>query len=510
MARPALVRIATASPALALATVCLLLHLIANRHYGVFRDELYFIVCGLHPALGYVDQPPLIPLIAATSYRLFGEALTPLRLAPALAMSATVALTADFARVLGGGRFAQALAGLCALAAPILLVDGLLLFTDMLQPLSWLACAYLLTRIARGGDARLWLAIGAVVGVSLWSKYLIAFYVAGLAVGIVATPLRRQLATPWPWAGAALTLAIIAPNLVWQASQGFPFLEVGSAGAGGKNVALSPLAFFATQLLFVGPFLAPVWIAGLWRLASARDAPEGRALAVAYFMTAVLFIFAHGKAYYLAPAYPALFASGGVWCERALRPRVARVAALATIVFAGLATAPFVLPVLRPQTLVAYSGLLGISPAATATERTRQAALPQHFADMFGWREMAAEVARVYRALPEDDRRRAVFFGRNYGEAAAIDIYGPALGGPTAISGHNQYFLWGPRGFDGSVVIALGPPAAKFTDYFESVEIAGRIENAYAMPSETGLTVYVLRRPKQPLATLWSGLKHYE
>ena len=252
-------------------------------------------------------------------------ALTPLRLAPALAMSATVALTADYARLLGGGRFAQILAGLCALAAPVLLVDGLLLFTDMLQPLCWLVCAYLLTRLAQGGDRRLWLGLGAVVGLSLWSKYLIVFYVVGLAVGILASPLRRWLLTPWPWAGAALALAIIAPNLGWQAAHGFPFLEVGAAGAGGKNAPLSPVGFFAQQWLFIGPLAALVWLAGLWRLAAGR---ETRVLAIAYLATAALFIVGRGKAYYLAPAYPALLAAGGVFWERTLKWRAARIAAL--------------------------------------------------------------------------------------------------------------------------------------------------------------------------------------
>jgi hypothetical protein len=393
------------------------------------------------------------------------------------------------------------------LAAPVLLVDGLILFTDLLQPLTWLACAYLLTRLAQGGDRRLWLGLGAVVGVSLWSKYLIAFYCVGLAVGIIATPLRRWLVGPWPWAGAALGLAIISPNLAWQAAHGFPFLEVGAAGASGKNAALSPLGFFGQQLLFIGPPTAPVWIGGLWRLARVR---EGRALAIAYLVTAALFILGHGKAYYLAPAYPALLAAGGVFWERVLIWRTARIAALALIAVAGLVTAPMVLPILPPQTLIAYSRLLGLSPSASATERIAQAALPQQFADMFGWRKMAAEVARVYRGLPEDERRRAVFFGRNYGEAAAIEVYGPALGGPPAISGHNQYFLWGLRGFDGSVVIALGRPGAKFADYFESVEIAGRIEDEFAMPSETGLDVFVLRKPKRPLAEIWPQLKQFE
>jgi hypothetical protein len=494
---------ARVAPALWLPALCLGVHLLANPHYGVFRDELYFIVCGLHPALGYVDQPPLIPLIAAASYKLFGVALTPLRLFPALAMAATVALTAEFARFLGGGRFAQILAGLAALAAPILLVDGLLMSTDCLQPLTWLACAYLVARLARGGDRRLWLALGAVVGISLWSKYLIAFYVVGLLVGVAVAPMRRQLLTLWPWAGALLALAIIAPNVAWQAVHGFPFLEVGAAGARSKNIALSPLGFFGQQLLFVGPPLALVWLAGLWHLAKA---PQQRALAIAYFAVAALFIAGHGKAYYLAPAYPALMAAGGVWWEGVLRARSARVAALTVIVVAGLLTAPMVLPILPPQDLIAYARHLGLSPGATATEHQKPAALPQQFADMFGWREMAGEVARVYLALSDDERRRAVFFGRNYGEAAAVEIYG----GLPAISGHNQYFLWGPHGFDGSVVIALGPPGAKFYGAFGSIAVAGHIQNPYAMPYESGLDVYVLRQPKRPLAQLWPRLKHFD
>ena len=497
------------SIAWSLGAACLVLHLFANPHYGVFRDELYFIVCGLHPALGYVDQPPLVPLIGAASFKLFGTALTPLRLAPALAMSAAVALTADFAGRLGGGRFAQGLAGLCALFAPVLLVDGLLLYTEMLQPLTWLACAWLLTRIARGGDRRLWLALGGVIGISLWSKYIILFYVVGLACGVLATPLRRHLASPWPWAGAALALAMIAPNVAWQAAHGFPFLEVGAAGVRGKNLALSPLGFVGSQILILGPPSAPVWLAGLWRLATRRDAPEGRALAIAYVVTALLFFVAHGKAYYLAPASLALYAAGGVFWERALGPRL-RIAALAVIALAGLAIAPTVLPVLPPEQTIAYAEWLHLSPRATATEKTPQAALQQHLADMFGWPEMAAAVSRVYRALPPDERAKAVFLGRNYGEAAAVDIYGPALGGPPAISGHNQYYLWGPRGFDGSVVIAPDAQTPKGAGFFASVEVAGRIENPYALPFETSLNIYVLRGPKRPLAEIWPALKRFE
>jgi hypothetical protein len=508
--RPAKLGGVARAPAFWLGAACLLVHLVANAHYDVFRDELYFIVCGLHPAFGYVDQPPLIPLIAATSYKLFGTALTPLRLVPALAMSATVALTADFARLLGGGRFAQTLAGLCVLLAPALLAGGVLLSTDCLQALSWLACAWILARLAESGDERWWLAFGAVVGVSFESKYLIVLYMAALAVGVVATPLRRSLARPWIYAGAALALAIALPNVVWQAQHGWPFIEIGRADAGSKSVGRSPVGFLLQQALFVGPASAPVWLAGLWRLAAWPPRPSLRAPAIAYVMLIAIFIVANGKAYYVAPIYPVLFAAGGLAWEAWLKRSIARGAAIAIVGALGLVAAPTVLPLLPPDALIAYMQASGFSPKVTQTERMKLSALPQYFADMFGWREMAAAVAAVYRGLPPDERTQAVFYAPNYGEAAALEVYGPALGGPPAISGHNNFFLWGPGAASGAIVITVAADAGRLSAFYDDVRPAGRIENPYAMPYESGLTIWVLRRPRAPLADIWGALKHYD
>jgi hypothetical protein len=499
-----------ATPAIVLGAVCLCVHLVANDHYGVFRDELYFIVCGERPAFGYVDQPPLVPLIAGASHALFGTALTPLRLIPALAMAATVALTAKFAEMLGGGRFAQWLSGLAVLLAPVLLVDGVLLSTDMLQPLTWLGCSWLLVRLAQTRDERTWLAFGVVVAISLASKYLIAFYLFGLAVGVLATPLRRSLSKPWIYAGAAIAVALTAPNILWQAEHGWPFLEIARAGAAGKNLALSPLGFLREQALFIGPAAAPLWIAGLWRLSIRPSAPELRVFPIAYATMAAFFIVSHGKAYYLAPIYPTLLAAGAVAIESWFASRAFRGIAMAVVAIAGLATAPIALPLLPPDQFVRYSRALGLTPSATATERGAQGVLPQYFADMFGWREMAAQVSAVYRALPERERKDAVFFGRNYGEAAALDVDGPSFGGPPAISSHNSYFLWGPKGFDGSVVIMVGGEASAIAANYRDIQAAGRLDSPYALPSETDLPIYVLRSPRAPLSETWPTLKHYE
>lgn len=497
------------APSLLLGAATLALHLIVNNRYGVFSDELYFIVCGQHPAAGYVDQPALIPLIAGASHAMFGTALLPLRLVPALAMAATVAMTCELARTLGGGRFAQWLGGLCVLFGGVFLVDGLMLTTDCLQPLTWLGCGVCLVRLAQTRDERWWLGFGAFAGLALASKFLIGFYLVGLAAGVLATPLRRCLLSPWLYAGAAIALMIAAPGVIWQATHGWPFLELGKAGASAKNLALSPLGFLGQQLLFVGPLAAPVWLAGLWAWSVKPAQPELRALPIAYLVMATLFYALHGKAYYLAPVYPVLLAGGAVAIEGWLARPVWRGVILAATVAVGVLLAPLALPIFPPAHYDGYARAIGLSASSSQTEKGNQGALPLHLAGQIGWREMAAEVARVYKALPPDERAHAVFFGRDYGEAAAIDVYGPALGAPPAISGHNAYFLWGPGGHDGSVVITVGDAFNPLIGAYRSAQVAGRIDSPYAEPFETDIPVYVLREPRQPLAGLWPSLKHY-
>ena len=253
-----------------------------------------------------------------------------------------------------------------------------------------------------------------------------------------------------------------------------------------------------------------MWLAGLWRLAAQPPRPQLRALAIAYVVLVAIFVAAHGKAYYLAPIYPSLFAAGAVAWESWLKRPAARGAAIAVVAVPSLVTALAGLPLLPPDALVAYLQTTGLSPKVTQTERMKLSALPQYFADMFGWREMAAAVAAVYRDLPPEERAQAVFFGPNYGEAAALDLYGPALGGPPTISAHNSYFLWGPGDASGAVVITVAPDAARLGAFYDDVRSAGRIENAYSMPHENGLTIWDLRRPRAPIAEMWSALKHYE
>jgi len=496
-------------PSLVLGLITLAFHLAFNHGYGFFRDELYFIVCGQHPAWGYVDQPPLVPLLAAASYGLFGDHLVGFRLVPALALSATVALTSEFTRAVGGGRFSQWLAGLCVLAAPYFLAIGLLFTTDTFQPITWLACGWFLMRLEQTGQERGWIAFGVTVGLSLLSKYLIGFYLLALALALLATPLRRSLRRPWVYAGALIALLIVLPNILWQRAHGWPFLELGAAAANGKNLALSPGAFFAQQLILIGPLAAPVWSVGLWACLRRPTCRVFLVFPITYVLLFAFFVASHGKAYYLASSYPVLLGVGAVRLEEWLHSRAARIAAAAAVAVAGVVCVPFAVPVLPEKTYIEYAAEFGLGPATLAAEHQRLGLLPQHFADQHGWKEMAGRVAGVYAALPPAERAQAAFFGRNYGEAAAIDLFGRKLGLPPAIGDHNNYWLWGPRGHDGSVLIIIGGDRARYEEQFRSVQVAGRTDSPYAMPYESDQPIYVLRGLKVPLGELWPKLKNY-
>ena len=490
------------------AALTFLVHLFANPHYGYFRDELYFIVCGRHPAIGYVDQPPLAPLIAAGT-QLFGHSLVLLRAAAAVFAAVSVYVTCVLAAELGGGRFAQIFAALSSALCPVLCAFGMKISTDTVGLWLWpLAVLYLL-RLTRGADPRLWLAVGAAVGVSALSKYSVAYFVAAFAAAIACTPQRKILWSRWFVGGVALAAALVLPNVAWQAAHGFPILEVLRNGQQGKNVVLSPGGYLLAELLITNPVLALAWIAGLvWLLTHA----ETRFVGLGFVFLLAAMIASHAKHYYPADIYPVLFAAGAVAVERAtdarpwLRPVVTSVA-----VAAGLAAIPYVLPVLPIRAFLRYHGFVSsrLHLEATRTEHARPTALPQDWADMHGWPELAAAVARVVASLPPEERGRAAIVAANYGEAAAIDFFGEEYHLPPALSGHNQYFLWGTHGYDGEVVIDVNGNCGARQHLFRSSEQAALLTSPLVMPWEDQLPIMVCRGIARPLPELWAGKKFY-
>jgi dolichyl-phosphate-mannose-protein mannosyltransferase len=491
--------------------VALLVHLLTNGRYGHFRDELYYIACGRHLAFGYVDQPPLSILLLRLSQMLLGDSLFAIRLLPALSGAATVALTGAIARELGARVWAITLACAASLCALFNLAVGNFSSMNAFEPVLWMGCVYLLVRIINGGSPKLWLWMGAVLGLSLENKHSTAFFAAGIFVALLLTPERRHLAEKWVWFGGLIAFAIALPNILWQAQHHWPTYELLSNIAhSNKNVSLSPAQFIVQQVVFMNPGTFPLWLAGLLWLFGSRDGRRYRALGIIYLVTLAEFIVLHGKSYYLAPAYSMLFAAGGVAAERVFVARVKwlKPVLLGVILVTGALCAPLALPILPPDKLTAYMQAIRLQPPRTETSHT--AALPQVFADQFGWEQMVGSVAHAYHHLRPEDEKRAAIFCQNYGEAGAIDFFGPKLGLPPAISGHQNYFLWGPRDWTGEVVLVLDTNDDDERQLFVSVQDLGQIVSSpWAMPFERRMHIFLCRDLKVSVQELWPRIKNW-
>lgn len=494
---------------LALAALALALHAACGGRYGLFRDELYFMVCGSRLGAGYVDQPPGIALVARLATWAFGTWVPGLRLPAWLAAAAAVLLAGRLAAALGAGAAGAALASAAVLAAPVLLALGHYLTMNAFEPALVLALALVLLRLARGEDPRLWVAAGGIAGLAVLFKYTSALLALSLAAGLLATPERRALRTRWALAGAAVGLLVVLPNLAWQAAHGFPFLELVRNGQLRKNAPFSAGGFALGLLREGNPLLAPLWLGGLGWLLLARAARPARFLGAGAGLYLALLLATKGKAYYAAPALALLLAAGGAAAAAWIRPRGARLALPAAVLLSLVPVAPLALPLLPVATFARYQAALGLEPERL--ERTAYGALPQILADQHGWEELARAVSEAAARLSPAERATAVVFGQNYGEAAAVDVYGPALGLPPAVSGHNHYFLWG-------VPAGRGDPALVISDrdedcgglFRERVLAAARPHDPWVMPYEDQRMIWICRGALRPLAEAWPRLRHYQ
>jgi len=462
---------------LCIAVAKLIFQLAVAGRYGIFCDELYYIACSRHLDWGYVDQPPLIAGITWFATHVFGTSLYGLRLLPALAGAALVWLTGKLAREMGGGTFAQALAALAVTCVPIYMTMQHWMTMNAFEPLLWMGCAWCVIRAINTGDAHYWLWFGALTGLGMENKYSVAFFVLGIAVGLIATRERRWLASRWMWIGAAAAVAIFLPNLIWLVRHDFPFLELmRNVRASGRDVVRGPVAFIADQGLIMNPILFPLWIAGTVWLFAGRY----RVLAWTFLVVFTLMIVLGGKDYYVAPVYPMTFAAGAIAFESLTRARAAwtRAVFVAVLLAVTALLAPYASPVLPVQSFLRYQKWLGLEPPEIEHHGVNP--LPQWFADEFGWEDMAREVARVYNSLPPDQRARTAIFCNQYSEAGALDYYGPKYGLPPAISNHQNYWYWGPRDYDGSIVIVTGSDGTGDREHFRTVEVAGRVNHPYA------------------------------
>ncbi len=501
---------------LGLAAVSFVGHMLAAGNYGYFRDELYYLADGQHLQAGYVDQPMLMGLLSALTNLIAHDNLVAIHVIPALCAAGIVFVTGLIARDLGGGRFTQVLAAMAALFAVVFMATGSIYSMDVIDELCWAVGTLVLVRLLRDDRPRLWPVFGLVAGIALTAKLTMLFFGFALTVALLLVPERRYFRTRWLWLGGAIAFAFLVPYLIWNALNGFPTWQFWHHYGGVGN---SPLGFFAFQFLLLNPLAVPLAVAGLV-FYFRRENRRYRVLGWTFIILYAVFTLGTFKPYFLPPIYPLLFAPGALTFERFFqrRPRVAWLAPAyaGALALVGLLLAPIAMPILPPAAFVTHYGFLTGAGNGGAGQ-SNAGAFPQYLGDRFGWETMTRAVAGVYASLPADDRSHACIFTINYGEAGALQLLGARYHLPPIISGHNNYYLWGPGTCDGSVLIAVGMvPGDSGTQTLAASY--GKMTQAatntcqYCMSEENDIPIQVYTQPKFSsfARDVWPQLKHFD
>ena len=490
------------------------LHLWVSAHDNFFRDELYYIAASRHLDFGFVDFPPLVAVATAATRAALGGSLIALRLLPSISGVILVLLAADIVAVLGGGLLARVLAALTIALGPAFLGSSGLMTMDPFDQMWWTLCAWTLVRLIKSEQPRLWLLFGLFAGLGLQNKLTMGFYAGALVLGLLLSERRKLLLNRWLVFGGLVALITISPYIIWNVVHGLPTLAFTQAYSGGKTYQASPLEFLGMQVLQENPLLLPIWLGGLFFLFFTKTGRPYRAIGWAYLFLFVFFMLQKAKFYWLSGAYPALFASGAYGLELLvqqrprltwLQPSYAWVAAIS-----GLVLVPFSIPILSAEAFIGLNSALGNLAGLVKQENVATAALPQNYADHYGWHEIVDGVKAAYETLTPQEQAEACVFANNYGEAAAVDLYGPAHGLPRAVSGHNSYFIWGPQGCTGKLLITVNVAPADLEAVFESVDVAGATSCKYCLPFENGAPIAIARNLKAPLDQVWPSVMDYK
>jgi 4-amino-4-deoxy-L-arabinose transferase-like glycosyltransferase len=490
-------------PLVLLALARLVFHCLTNGQYGFHRDELDMLDNARYLAWGYVAYPPMTPLFARLALVLFGPSLVGLRSLAALTQAISMVLTGLIARDLGGSRPAQMLAALAAGVAPATLVMGSLYGYASFDYFWWVLIAFLMVRLLKSEDPRWWLGIGAVIGLGMMTKYTMAFYVAGIVGGVLLTQARRYLASPWLWGGVALALLIFLPNLLWQMQHQFISLQFLSS-IHARDVRIGRAANFLVEQFYVctNPVTVPLWGAGLFYFFGTKTGQRYRPLGWMFLIPLALFVVTQGRGYYLSAAYPMLMAAGAAWGEQQLAVlsagvrRLGYALAVGLLAAGGAAFAALVLP-LAPVNSAWWDVAIQMNP---------------ELREEIGWPELVEATADIYAALPAEAKAHTAIYADNYGEAGALNLYGPAYGLPEAISGTNSYWLRGYGDPAAQNVIILGSRQADSSMFFDTCAPAGRITNRYGVVNEETREhpiILFCQGPRQPWSEIWKFVQRF-
>ena len=486
-----------------MAVALIILHCLTNNQYGFHRDELNFIEDGRHLAWGYVDCPPFTPFVAHISEMLFGTSLVGIRFFPAVSQGLVLVLTGLMVQRMGGHRWAQIIAASGAAISGVSLSQGSIFMYVSFDFLWWVVVAYGVISLLKTSDTRWWLAIGAAIGMGAMTKLTMGFLVAGLVAGVLFTPARRYLKSPWLWAGIAVSLLIFLPNLLWMAQHDFiSFQKLSAMHA--RDVRNGYYKWFLVDQLYsaANPSSIYLWVLGLYFFWRSSSEPNYRPLLWMYAVPLALFLALQGRGYYLAPAYPMLIAGGAYYIGEQVRnlspaQRNARYSWLYySLVIGGLCAASFSIPVWPLNSF--------LWKMADNNHKL--------YREEVGWPELVKTVADIRDTLPLEDRSHLGILAGNYGEAGAINVYGPAYHLPHAISGIDSFWLWGYGDPPPNTVIVLGLDPSYAYSLFETCSLAGTNVNPYGIQNEESQDypeILLCRHLRQPWEQFWENFHYF-
>ena len=483
-----------------LALFKILIHLPLLTRYGYHQDELYFLACGKHLAFGYVDHAPLVPWIAWISDTLFPQSLFALRTLPLLSGAATVFITGMLVKKLGGGRFSQLTASVAMIVAPVYLRTGNILSLPSFEPLFWVTGFYLIVKIIQEDNPKLWIWVGVVTGSGLLNKHSMLFFGFGLIAGMILTPMRKYFRSPWLYAGGFIALLMLTPNLIWQFSHDWPTFRFMLNLNERVMSSISPFQFLTGQLLYLMPFNAILWVWGLKFYLFSDEGTKYRVLGWSWlFVFGFLLIF-KSKIYYLAPAYPILFAGGSIALERYIFKKGIKwlkTVFISLMLIFGMITSFVSLPIMSIDKTEKFVNIITFGAFKNVYEMTAD------LRGMFGWREMVIGVGEVYNSMSKEEKEKTIIIAAGYGNAGAIDHYGKEFGVPNAYSLSMTYWLWGLPEKAVNKVIVAGYSLETLKKLFKKVELAATLELKNANPWQNPFPVWICSGPKPSLANIW-------
>jgi 4-amino-4-deoxy-L-arabinose transferase-like glycosyltransferase len=491
------------------------IHLYTNAFasYGIFRDEFYYLACAGRPDIGYVDQPPLSIFILGFSRLIFGDSLFSIRLLPAIAGALTVFITGMMVKKMGGGVLAISLASLAVIFAPIYLGMNTVFSMNSFDILLWATAFYLIILIIIEDNPKLWIWLGLVLGLGLMNKIGFLWLGFGLFVGLLITD-RKKLLTRQPWITAGIAFIIFIPFIIWNVTHDWAHLEFIRNAQMYKYSGITRADFVKWIFILMSPVSAVIWILGLYFLFFYKDGKQFSILGIIFFVTfLILFVSGKSKSEYLSAAFTPLFAAGGIILEQIDHRKVwkwLKYVVIVPLVVSGIVTAPLALPILPVKTYINYAAAIGFGPSTA--ENKELAELPQFYADMFGWEEIAKNVSKVYEQIPDEEKDNTLVYANNYGDAGAIEYYSVKYPLPGVISAHNNYWIWGWDYLNEEIknVIIVGGNREDHLNSFEEVEKVLVHKVKYAMPYENNLPIFVCRNLIKDYQQIWESSKHFE